>query len=212
MSNDLTKFFGSNLPTTPTILSNALGSLAASKRAGGGALILKFGKSGEWGFGPDSEPLDDGDKLIVDPHSFQVGYIAWHNSAVEGEKMWPVNAVPSDAGDQLFAVQAKDGWQPQLAFSAIIPAGGTTDDIPVVFKSSSLGGTDAVKALAGEIARGLESYAGAYPVIELSSDSYKHKQYGTVHKPQFRLVGWVDATRTSVTAGNIANGGRKSLL
>ena len=211
MSNDLTRFFGSNLPAAPAVLTNALGSLAASKRTGGGALILKFGKSGEWGFGPDSEALDDGDKLIVDPNSFEVGFIAWHNSAVEGEKMWPVNAVPSDAGDQLFAVQAKDGWQPQLAFKAIVPAGDATDDIPVIFKSSSLGGTDAVKALAGEIARGLESYPGAYPVIELSSDSYKHKQYGTVHKPQFKLVGWVDATGKPVTAGT-GKGSRKSLL
>jgi len=38
----------------------------------------------------------------------------------------------------------------------------------------------------------MDSHPGGLPVVEISGDSYLHKnpEYGRIHKPIFKIVGW----------------------
>jgi hypothetical protein len=61
------------------------------------------------------------------------------------------------------------------------------------YGTSSAGGLRAVDGLIQQIKRiRLRGKPGAYPVVELGTTSYPHKEFGTVDKPVLTVRHWVD--------------------
>jgi len=64
----------------------------------------------------------------------------------------------------------------------------------LVFETSSYGGRKGCDNLLNAIrirsAGGEQEYL--FPVVQLSSESYKAKQGGTIHNPLFNIVGWMN--------------------
>lgn len=202
MANDVTKFFSGHQLPDRAKLSEALTGLSASKASMSGKAILRFSKLGVWVFGPDSEELKPGTKLIANPASLSSGYIAWWMGQVEGEHMQALSLGPVDAsklgpvnsgGIPPGAKKASGaGWQAQLSIDMI-----TQSDTPLslVYKASSRGGLTAIMDLAGTIAYEMSLDAKrCYPVVEMAGDSYQHsdKEIGEVQIPIINVVGWLD--------------------
>jgi hypothetical protein len=60
----------------------------------------------------------------------------------------------------------------------------------LTFVSGSMGGRQAVSRLAGRAARHLALMG--LPIIKLAVESYKHKSFGRIDKPDFSIVGWTN--------------------
>ena len=203
MANDVAKFFGGHQLPDRAKLSEAMKGLNAAKASMGGKALLRFTKVGTWVFGPDSEPLKPGTKLIANPASLSSGFIAWWLAQVEGEVMQPLSMGPVDA-TKLAEVNSGginpatkkvsgQGWQPQLSIDLITQA-----DVPLsmTYKVTSRGGMTTLMDLAGTIAYDMSmDEKRCYPVIELSGSSYQHsdKEIGEVQIPILSVVGWLDA-------------------
>lgn len=219
MTNDLQQFFGGNLPSREK-LADALAGFAATKNTLTGKALLRLNKDrGQWVFGIDNDVMETGTHLVVNPSSLASGYVAWWQGKIEGEVMQPLSMGPVDQS-KLGPVNSGGippgkskpsgkGWEPQSSVDLI-----TQDDVPVtlIYKSSSLGGMKCLLTLAGDIVVGLaEDERRVYPVVELTIDSYEHKEFGTVYTPQLPIVGWLDAEGNEVKEQKVI-GGRSSLL
>ena len=205
MANDVQKFFsGHNVPSRET-LTKSLSGFSAAKNALSGKALLRLTKDGVWVFGADNEKLREGTVLIANPASLSSGYIAWWMGKIEGEHMQTLALGPVDAST-LPEVNSGSippgkkqasgrGWEQQASIDLM-----TQDATPLsmLYKSSSSGGLKALLGLAGEIAYGLgEDERRCYPMIELATDSYVHKEFGTVFTPELIITGWLDE------AGNV---------
>lgn len=84
--------------------------------------------------------------------------------------------------------QPKDPWQ----FSNVLPMVSVNGKVPYTFVSSSKGGLSAIGELCKLYGKNLHVAPGMYPIIELSSGSYAHKDksIGRVKFPSFPVVGW----------------------
>ena len=201
MANDVTKFFsGHQLPSREK-LAEALSGFAAAKNTLTGKALLKLTKQGIWVFGIDNEVLPSGTHLIANPASLASGYIAWWMGKIEGEIMQPLSMGPVDA-TKLAPVNSGGvppgkkeasgrGWESQASVDLM-----TQDKTPLnlIYKASSLGGMKTLLGLAGDIVVGMQEHPDhVYPVIEVSQDSYQHKEWGKVYTPLLAIVGWLDA-------------------
>lgn len=201
MANDVAKFFGNVQLPSRDKLQQDLASLGAAK-AGlmGGQALLRLTKVGQWVLGQESEAVHEGQQFIVNPVSVQTGYVAWWQGGIEGEVMQPLSMGPVDP-DKLGPVNSGGippggkapsgrGWEDQVSVNL-----ASFDGMQVVYRTNSLGGRRAILDLAGKIAYGYqENPKRFYPVIELSSDSYQHKnkEYGTIYNPILNIVAWLD--------------------
>lgn len=202
MAKDMTTFFDGYKAPDRDAMTKALAGLASEAASLGGKALMRLSKdSGVWVCGMDNTPLKEGEHLVVDPASISAGYIAWYKGAVEGEVMQPIHAGPVDP-QRLTEVKSGTtppgankpsgrGWEPQVSVDLV-----SRDEVPLqlVYKTSALGGRKALLALAGAVAVGLqENPKRVYPVIELGTDNYTHKEYGLVYTPLFTVVEWLDA-------------------
>lgn len=201
MANDVQKFFSGHQLPDRAKLSEALAGFSAAKNALMGKALLRLTKQGAWVFGADSTGMAKGTRLIANPGSLSSGYVAWYQGKIEGEIMQPLSLGPVDPA-KLTKVnsgtippgakkESGKGWENQASIDLI-----TQDETPLslVYKASSLGGMKALLTLAGEIAYGMsQNPQRCYPIIELDTDSYIHKEYGEVFTPMLTIVGWLDA-------------------
>ena len=147
MSNEISKFGGSNLPSVAS-LSSALRSLE-SAAGPGNMVILKMDKTGHWVFGADQTEVEDDSLWAVNPFSFVHGYIAWGDGEVLAEKMVSVaeplpELDPAPGG-------AKRGWEMQIGMT-LACTNGEDEGMQARYSVTSVGGKRAVQALAVAIA------------------------------------------------------------
>lgn len=201
MANDIQKFFGGHKSDNRAKMTEALAGFSAAKHALVGKALLKLTKAGVWVFGADNEAIDTSRPLIANPASIASGFVAWYEGKIEGERMQPVSQGPIDAsllpqvnsGSVPPGKKAPSGrgWEPQSSIDLI-----TDDETPLqlIYKTSSRGGMMGLLNLAGEIAFGLdENPERAFPLVELGTDHYIHKEYGKVYTPVLSIVGWLDS-------------------
>lgn len=201
MANDLQKFFGGHNVPSRENLAKSLASFSSMKNTLMGKALLRMSKdNGSWVFGADNEPVKPGTIFIGNPASMQTGYVAWWLGKIEGEKMQPLSQGPVDpttlpevnSGSIPPGKKAPSGkgWEAQASVDLI-----TRSETPLnlCYKASSLGGMKALLTLAGDISFGLsENPKRVYPLIELGTDSYEHKEFGTVFTPVLAIIGWLD--------------------
>ena len=199
MSNELSKFGGSNLPSVKS-LASALRSIESSAGAGGMA-ILKMDKTGHWVFGADQTEVEDDSLWAVNPFSFVHGYIAWGDGEVLAEKMVSVSE-PLPELDP--APPASDkGWEMQIGMT-LACTNGEDEGLQVRYSATSVGGKRAVQALAVDIAEQVDKdQAKPVPVVLLKKEHYQHKKYGRIYTPVFDIVKWsgMDAAPAEEDAG-----------
>jgi hypothetical protein len=72
-----------------------------------------------------------------------------------------------------------------------------------LFSASSRGGMGSL----GDLARNYDAAArpNHHPVITLTADYYRHKQFGRVEVPRFRIVAWVPKTAKIDAAADTAD-------
>ena len=155
----------------------ALAQAAPSTGGFGGRSLLKVEKhSGIWVFGAEVTELDG--LVAIDPMSFEHGWVVWNNSAVQAESMVPLNKVPAER---------PAGADSQLSFTAAV-VDGPDAGVQLIYKNSSKGGMEFVVALAGKIATA--SPASPVAIVSLYTTSYKHRSYGKIYKPAFKVDRW----------------------
>ena len=187
MSNEISKFGGSNLPSVAS-LSSALRSLE-SAAGPGNMVILKMDKTGHWVFGADQTEVEDDSLWAVNPFSFVHGYIAWGDGEVLAEKMVSV-AEPLPELDPA-PNAANRGWEMQIGMT-LACTNGEDEGMQARYSVTSVGGKRAVQALAVAIAEQVDKdQAKPVPVIRLKKEHYQHKSYGRIFTPVFDIVKWV---------------------
>jgi hypothetical protein len=168
-----------------------------TQEAGSGdALFLKMDKKlGEWGFGPEGTPVEEGSQWAVDPGSFLEGYIAWRDdddpqSGVIDEVMTSAFANPIQLSD-LHDVGTKRGWDKQVGFGVVCLTGEDAGQV-CKYTTTSYGGKAAVADLLARFAEQLAKEDEAIvPVVMLEVTSYKHKKWGLTYNPVVNVVGFL---------------------
>jgi hypothetical protein len=162
----------------------------------GGKPFVKMDKGGNWSFGPNSEPIQEGSLWIINPMSFIHGWVCW----IQGDK----NSKTSRAGEIMCSMakpmppqpEPSDGhpFTQQFGFD-LKCRNGADEGVEAIYKTNSHGGTQAVSAIVDIFRRHFatpEGKAFPCPVISFGSDSYRHENYGTIYKPELEITDWAD--------------------
>lgn len=163
--------------------------------------ILKFAKHGQWVLGSDKDEVTLDTKLAVWSPSLMEGWIGWQNGKVVNEHMRPISGSNIDLIERepLEELSESDGWFKQVAFEGRFTA---ADTIEVIYKASSGGGRDAFYELVRKIGMQFNKDSDYInPVISLSRESYTHKQFGVIYKPQFVVQDWMSVSSTALYSG-----------
>lgn len=183
-------------------LTSGLGNLAQSIGAAGGvgggmAYLVLQPKEGWFGYGQEKNRVEDGSLWGVNIRSLRHGFTAWRDGAVANEIMVPANT-PCPPVTSLPDVGAK--YDPSYSVE-LKCLSGEDKGIKVLYKTNSLGARGWFQKLIEGIAAQAQKGARAglqpddlqiFPIVELRSDSYNHKQYGKTVYPVFWPVRWVD--------------------
>tara|TARA_R110000787_G_scaffold69802_1_gene155241 strand:+ start:3050 stop:3685 length:636 start_codon:yes stop_codon:yes gene_type:complete len=180
----------SNLPVELSQLSTGLAQ--AGQRISSGSSeypFIKLDKSGDWVFGADAHEVTDG-LWAINPNSFIEGFIAWGEGELLGEEMAPMAGTPIIGSSLPEQEGAKRGWEKQVGFHMVAIAGEYTGQ-QVIYKTSSKGGVKAVRDIVAKVVNQINGGDDdIVPVVELKSESYKHKQYGKINTPVLSVVHW----------------------
>lgn len=188
----VTLFSGGSV-VEPSQAVDALRGLAMAKAMSGGKPFLKLEKqSGKFVYGAESVEVSPDELWAIDPSSFMIGKIGWKGGQVVGEKMFPITSGAMINEADLTPIDSNnpsDGWKDQLS----VDLKHLADGVEVVFKTTALGGKNAIADLAGAIGEHTaQNPALPVAVVKMYADSYSHKQYGKIYTPVFEIVDWVD--------------------
>ncbi len=171
--------------------------LRTASRVATAASFLKYVK-GTFIFGIDEDELALGTELVPNMAEAKIGWLKWQGGEVVDENMvpWAIgHAYREDLGDldrDLWEVddngKAIDPWSETATVSLKNPR--TSEEF--TFTTSSTGGRQAVAKLVYAWRHGVTQGKSGLPVITLGSDTYKHKKFGPVHFPVFKIVRWED--------------------
>ncbi len=177
----------------------ALATLDQFARDAGGsnAQFLKFAK-GEFTFGLEGNIVEQDEQFAANMGSLSRGFICWGDGEPLGEEMAPVWEASKLRRADLEDFSNEGGeWveQASIEFTSL-----ETDEV-LVFKTSSHGGRKALGALAKAFSDRMKSGEDTVvPVVQMLSESYKHKAYGKVFVPSFEIVDWLAPAGDTVSA------------
>lgn len=196
MTNALANIPAGFMPTSEAEIEAFINSATTTgaSMAAGGTAFLKYSK-GDWALGKEGDTFDD-NKFLCVPNmpAMQHGFQCWKDGQLVDE-IWvgiaqhlPPKSSLADHGPY---TQQNDGWQQCVRLDMVIlPEIGVEKRIRCQFNTASSGGRKAVGELLKAFGAGLRQNLGKVPVVEASSDSYKHSKYGKVHVPVLKIVEW----------------------
>lgn len=155
--------------------------------------FLKFDhKVGEFVYGMEENIVEEDEKYAVNTDSLSRGFICWRGGNAVGEVMAPVMSgriiKEADLEDHGPYKKDTDGWKAQTSIEFQSLDTGET----LLFKTGSKGGTSAIGSVSKEVvARVKRGETDIIPIVEMSSGSYKHRDYGKIHTPKFTVIDWV---------------------
>jgi len=185
----------SNLPANIGNIKSALAaSIGAAGAATGTDLYAGMDRYGTHYYGPDRTEIVDEDQWVVNILGSSHGYTAWGDEARGtkgqnvGEVMVPITQ-PMPLESEL--PEVKGDWAKCIGLQMRC-LDGEDKGVQILWKSKSHGGRKAYSALMAAVMDriGAEDPA-CFPVVQLKSDSYNHKEYGKIFTPEFEIVGWV---------------------
>lgn len=197
--------FKGNLPSIN--ITHFQKALAATKNAvgveAGNKQFLKLVKNGGyWVYGQKDTEVEEGSLWAINPMSLQAGFVAWKGGQPVGKRMGSIFNPPIRR-DELEDVGAR--WDEAVSFDLVCISG---EDVGTEcqYNANSYGGrkafTDLMDALMKQT--GIDA-TKIVPVVEMTSDSYTHKEYGETFNPIFEIKEW--RAMDVVPAGEDAGGG-----
>ena len=190
-----TKLFSFNKEALKHSIAAAAAAAKRAEEIAFGTFLLRF-SNGEWYLGLEKEVVS-GEKVLIDPATFEAGFISWVAGQVNAEVMKNFQDGPVTQAD-LPPLPKGAEWNQQMAVSGMLMDDGTK----ATMKLSSLGGRRALGALIKEInTRFEEDEEADIPVVKLSSGAYTHKIHGEIFFPVLEIEKWV----TFEEAEKIAN-------
>lgn len=202
MTNDITTFGGFDLAA----LRKGLENVRATAKNVGGTPFLRLQKDGSWVFGSDDAEIGNGARAIINPGAIKHGYSCWTDRKPgEGKNEMLGEQMVSAMSDKPLMhqleqhVDEKTGrpckWSEQHALDLRFIS-GEARGTQVAYKTTSVGGIRAVLGVIDKLVERLSAGEGKYlcPVVEMTSDSYKHATYGKIYTPVIEVVGWADAS------------------
>ena len=147
--------------------------------------FLKMEKSGSWVHGAQQTEVPEGTEFLINPATFDHGYVAWD----DGEKLGEIIARITDPLPELPPVPAgAKSWDFQLGFHLA----SADDGAQFIYRATSVGGKRVIAQVAAAVADRVEAgEAKLVPVVTLTSASYKHPKYGKIYNPLMDVVRWV---------------------
>lgn len=180
-------------------LKAGLQNVATSVVTAGGDPYLRLLKDGSWVYGQENVEVEANSEWAVNPLSLMHGFVVWSDykkksNEILGEVMVPAaQALParSDLRETTDDEGNKCDWNQQLSMQFQCLTG---EDIgtQVLYKTTSVGGMNACKALINAIVKQLETDPeNPVPVVTLESSHYNHTKYGKTYVPELTIVDWV---------------------
>jgi len=170
--------------------------------------LLRFTKHGEYKAGQEQTVLDEGMRMIVGMPFMKRGWVKWEDNqpvahilglVSEGFTPQPREELGDldEAEWELLGDKPNDPWQ----MTTYLPMCDTEGRL-YTYITSSKGGAGVVAALSQAYATRRRMKPNEIPVIELSSRTYDHKQYGETFAPVFKVIGWtvIPMTFTELSA------------
>jgi hypothetical protein len=169
---------------------------------------LKFSKGKWFGGRGNDEYAVDGRLLVADLENLMVGWRRWFDKRItdqvvgvvaEGFKPPQRNDL-ADLDDQKWERDAAgkpvDPWQ----FGFYLRLVDESDDAKsFAWSATSSGGRKAVGQLVTEFVRRRKKHPNACtPLVKLSTDFYRHRDYGRVDVPLLEIVGWQETETAPV--------------
>jgi hypothetical protein len=182
-------------------LSNAAMSMPA---VGGTNAFLKMDKNnGDWLFGQEETVVEPESLWAVNPLSLKHGWVAWDtNGGGAPVQEIMVSALNRPLPDQaslpalgMGTPDKKTGRSEQLQYQQqrsvdLVCISGEDEGTTVEYKQSSTGAMKLFGSLINAILDQAQKGDEIVPVGQLTFDKYKHKQYGWIHNPIFKIVEW----------------------
>lgn len=196
---------GGNLPANPEEILSGLENMGRVADQDTSGQFMNF-KKGNYVYGAESLDVEEGSLWAVNPNSFLHGYQAWGNKKLLEERIAGQSDPPIRKADlpvHMYThpetgteVAAK--WAPYRGF-VLVCVSGEDEGVQCLFATSSVGGKSAVDKLVGAIVDHFREDPGTpVAIIELRSDSYKHKEHGEIFFPVFKVDEWADMEATEV--------------
>lgn len=212
MANDVTKLT-SNALAAAQALKGKLAKVSAAIPTNGGSQYLRMLQDGNWVFGAENTELTKGkkgDELAINPLSIKQGFVCWtdydksdkRSNEVLDEKMYPMGA---DLPLKSELPKLGFPWNEQYAFELRVMTGKHKGK-QLLYKATSVGGLNMIKAIIDQIMLQLDSDEPEYfvPVIVLDVDHYQHKKWGKTYTPEMNIVDWVSMDDPAMTAASTA--------
>ncbi len=178
----------------PANIANLAGGLAASVAAAptSGGSFMKFTKFGEWSYGAEDTPVEEGSQWAVNPNGFLHGWIAWGDKA-HGNEGTKVDEVMCSAAEPHPACPdpVAGNWSQQRAIQ-LACISGEDEGLNVMFNTNSRGGLNCYNEIVKEVVRKIQAgETKIVPIVELEADHYMHNTYGKIFVPVMVVVAWV---------------------
>jgi len=150
-----------------------------------GAMLLRVDqRTGGFVYGKDSIVPDSTGLWAVNPHSLQIGWVAWADRKKEGELMGPVGNMPECPDNGL-------EWKQQISFEMEAISGSDKGEI-VCLSNSSNGALACWDQLLKDIAtRPNVDYAA--PIVQLDIHHYFLSKWNKdIYEPRLIVHDWMD--------------------
>jgi hypothetical protein len=176
-----------------TSLADMLNHVDLSIAGHSGLPMMTFKRDGggTWSFGQGRTVPEPGSRWAVNPLSFKRGFICFDpTNKPAGEHMLPVNLPMPDPAE--LPATGFD-WQSQWAANLKCTS-GTDAGAEVVFKTTTVGGTQAIAGLIDSVRDRINSgqHGGKVaPIVLLEKGSYQKAEHGKIYFPILTVVDWM---------------------
>ena len=175
-------------------LKSGLQNVAATIVTSGGDPFLRLLTDGVWVYGADNVEVQDGSLWALNPFSIMHGFVSWTDhpgkqaNEIVGEVMVPAGSplpIQSELQDTGWP------WTQQLSVQ-LRCMNGEDVGTQVLYKTSSTGGMNALKATINKIMAHIEEdIETPVALVSLETDHYMHKKWGKTYVPVLDVQKWI---------------------
>lgn len=212
MTNEVANRTASSAVAALGSLKQGLQNVSQTIVATGGDPYLRLQTDGNWVFSAENIEVEPGSRWAVNPFSLMHGWVAWTDrpgkqaNEIVGEVMVAMTSPLPPEHDLRDVSGTNDNanWAQQLSFQLKCTNGEDVGE-QVLYKTTSVGGMNAMKKIIGAIMTQLDKDdQHPVPVIELKTDHYMHKKWGKTYTPIFDIVAWASLDGDEDSAEDIA--------
>lgn len=212
--NTVVNFSRNNAVANVNKAGSALKRAKATGTAVAQAAFLKMGKDGIWTYGAEGTEVEEGALWALNPASFRHGWINWRDDPKKVERLGELMVSVFDEPNLPDRPADLEGgkWSEQWAV-AVICVSGEDEGTELEYSVNSKSGISELRdRIAGLVGDKMEAEEPCVPIVELLSDSYKHKTYGKIYTPELKITRWSEMGSDDVDEADKAEekSGRKA--